>query len=237
MGTLHEVYQLKPRVIANGAVLIVKKDMEKSFLEKFSTNRQKGEDEWAVFSNTFVKKSNDGKVERYALYVSDRLIDFKNPGVYLTIQSYSKYGYNNDFIEGVKNISPYLENTLFYVIWDHLISRFEIENGVFNLQEAKNFNEWDYRFDTYLVSNYSKFPQFIADFHVDEIVEMKLSYDEALKEGGDLGILYETEEYEESLNRIRAYKKYIPIEIMKDLDNWLKERIILQRIWEDQYYS
>jgi hypothetical protein len=237
MGTLHEIYQLKPRVITQSAILIIKKDMETSFLEKFPPNKSEEVNEWGIFSNTFVKKSNDGKVERHAMYACDRIIDFKAPGIYLTIQSGSKYGFNDGFIQGVKSIAPYLENTLFYVIWDRLISRFEIKNGVFSLQEAKNFNDWDYSFDKYLISNYIKFPQFIADFFVDQIVEMKLHYDDMIKEGDDPGILYETEEYEELLNKIRTYKKNISIEKMKNIESWLKEKLILQRIWEDQEYS
>lgn len=237
MGTLHKVYQLKPKVIVDGAILLVKKDKEKSFLEKFPSSKPKEEDEWSIFSNTFVKRSNDGKVQRYAIYGSDRVIDFKESGIYLSIQSGSKYGFGNDFIEGIKNISPYLENTLFYVIYDHLISRFEIENGVLTLNSAKNFDEWNYRFEEYLACNYIQSPQTLADFYVDQIIESMMHQDEMIKKGNDPGSYFEIEEYEELLGKIWTYEKYIPLEIMKKLEPWLKERIIFQKIWDDEHYD
>ncbi|NOQ74224.1 MAG: hypothetical protein GQ574_19605 [Crocinitomix sp.] len=171
MGTLHIVYQLKPKVISKAAILCVRKEMQSAFLEKFRPNKSKDKNEWGIFSNTAGIISNDGKVERYSMYSTDRIIDFKVSGVYISIQSGSKYGFGEDFVTLIENFSPYLENTLFFVTWDYIIRRFEIKDGEFSFQLTKDFDQWDYSSDEYVDSNYIQSPQIIADFYVDRIIE------------------------------------------------------------------
>lgn len=44
------------------------------------------------FDNTFGVISNDGIIERFAMYYEDKVIDFKTPGIYIRIQGQSKSG-------------------------------------------------------------------------------------------------------------------------------------------------
>ncbi|NOQ76161.1 MAG: hypothetical protein GQ574_29445 [Crocinitomix sp.] len=53
----------------------------------------------------------------------------------------------------------------------------------------------------------------------------------------DPGRFYEVEEYEALFSKIVSHKKYIPIKEMKDLEGRLKEQIIFQKGWEDEYYD
>lgn len=48
MGELHNVEQLKPKVITGGAILQVKKEKEEEFLEKYS-NERTHTGEWGIF--------------------------------------------------------------------------------------------------------------------------------------------------------------------------------------------
>lgn len=236
MGTLNEVYQLKPIALSASAILKVKKNCEDSFMKQFDF-REFGEEVKGLFSDMFVCKSNDGNVERLAIYSPNRTINFKESGIYLSIQSNGKWGFCDAFEKGIEDIAPFLEDSLFFIIYDVRISRYEVLSGKLRIEVTNDFDKWDYRFDQYVLSNYQESPQVIADFYVDQIVEMKLHYDEMIKDDEDPGRCYEEEEYEELLIKIRACKKNIPNQEMKNLENWLEERIIQQKAWDDQYYD
>lgn len=77
MGTLNEVYQLKPIALSASAILKIKKSFEDSFLESFNLKNADIK-ERGIFSDTFLYISDDGKVERLAIYSTDRIIDLGN---------------------------------------------------------------------------------------------------------------------------------------------------------------
>lgn len=222
----YNVYQLKPKVLSEAAILFVKKEMQNVFLKKNATNKSKDSEEWELFLNTFAKVSSNGTVKRYSTYLRDRVIDFKIPGIYISIQSRSKYNLNPDFKTKIKDLAPYLEDTLFFVTSSQVIHRFEIKNGVLNFQETNDYDKWGYDFMGYLVSNYKVHPQTIANFYLDSIIEMKLQFDYLVPHNGDPGEWYIVQEFEDLLNKIEQYQKYVPFEDFKRAKNWLTQRII-----------
>ena len=235
MGTLNEVYQLKPLALSASAILKIKTNCEDSFLDFFNLRhvltKEKG-----IFSDTFLCISDDGKVKRLAIYSPDRIIDFKEPGIYLSIQSDGKWGFNDAFVKGIESAAPFLEDALFFVIYDQRISRFEILNGKLHIEATNDFDKWDYTFDKYILSNYKDSPQMIADYYIDQVVELKLHLEDLVANDDDPGIYYELEEYEDLLGKIVRFSEYITPEELKNIKDWLKEKITFQKDWEVQYY-
>lgn len=225
MGTLNEVYQLKPKVINSGAILPVRKDKEHLFQEKYIGSRTGYSDGYGIFSNTFVTKSDDGKIRRYAIYANERIIDFGKPGLYVAIQDGSKHGFGRDFNEFLNNIAPYLEDALFYIIWDAEISRYEITDGKLYFRSSDDFNRWNFSFEEYLIAEYSDNRQIIADFHVDITHEMIARHNERIKFSEDPKEFYDPEEYEDLLHKINSYKNDISANEFKKLETWLKDQI------------
>ncbi|HAO05710.1 MAG TPA: hypothetical protein DCQ50_01740 [Chryseobacterium sp.] len=226
MGDLHCVYQLKPKILTHGAILHIKKDQENIFLEKYKINKNIYNQGQEIFSNIFVTNSHDGKIHRYALYATVRTVDFKKSGVYISIQDGSKSGFI-DFEEHINEISPYLEDTLFYVVLSSTINRYEIKNGklLFKITQDPNFDLWDYNFGKYLMANYPSEKQLIADFYTEEIHELIQFHLELTEDETDPKDYYDKEEYEEFLTKINDCKEYISIEKFKELEDWLKIQI------------
>jgi hypothetical protein len=235
MGTLNEVYQLKPVTLAASAILKVKKKCENSFLHYFNIENSETKAK-PIFSDTLVSITNDGKVERLAIYSPERIIKFKEAGIYLSIQSDGKWGFNDAFIEGIERSAPYLEDSLFFVIYDKQISRFEILDGQLNVQVTNDFDKWDFKFDKYILAHYQDAPQIIADYYIDQASEMKLFLEDLVANNDDPGSYYELEEYEDLLNKILQYSKYIPTKELKNFKDWFQEKIAFQKNWEDQHY-
>jgi hypothetical protein len=225
MGTLHKVYQLKPKVIISGAILRIKKDQENLFSEKYNVDKNLYNKRQGIFSNTGVTNSTDGKIERYAIYANEKIIDFEKSGLYISIQDGSKYGFEKDFNEFLSEMSPYLEDALFYVFWDTIIYRYEIINGKLYFESTENFANWNYSFEEYILANYFSSQQIIADFYIEETDEMILRYTERIKYDDDPKEFYEVEEYEDMLTKINHYKEYISIERFTELEYWLKTQI------------
>jgi hypothetical protein len=237
MGTLHEIYQLRPKALSDGAILPVKKKKRRLFLEQYAGKSDSKKEEWGLFSNTFAINSAEGKVHRIAIYSSTRILDFGESGIYIAIQSGSKYGFDSTFEEKLQSLAPFLEDALFYVIWDNIRTRFEVKDGTLSFQKEKDFDQWDYSFEKYLTSNYVQYPQIVADFYVDQIIEMKLRLEDLVANDEDPRLYYDVEEYEEVLNNLNSYEAYIPVKVLNDLKGWLKEQFILQKDWEEKYYD
>lgn len=182
MGTLHEVYQLKPKVLHCGTILRVRKDKETAFLEKYTDPQidytNNGHE---IFTNTFVINAPDGKVRRYALYAAERVIDFKESGIYIAILDSSKKGFGSDFDALICTMAPYLEDALFYVIWDFIISRYEITNGKLYFKNTRNFSDWNYDFGAYVKANYTDSEPIIGDYFADQTYDMVLLHNEMLE--------------------------------------------------------
>lgn len=221
MGELHGVTQLKPKIILGGAILQVKKEKEKEFLDKYS-NEFTHTGNWGISENTFAIISDDGIVERYAMYYEDKVIDFKRPGIYIQIQGQSKHGPNGyNYIDFMSNLSFYLEDALFCVHYYDIIDQYVIKDGILNFQEKDKF---DY-FDDYLILNYASSPEIIACYYAEEINETKLRHEEMIKIDSDPKEMYDQEDYEDLLNKINNYKEYISIEKFTKLEYWLKDQI------------
>ena len=235
MGTLNEVYQLKPITLSASAVLKVKKNCEESFLKQFDL-KEIGPEVKGLFSDTFVCRSDDGKVERIAIYSPERLLDLQDPGIYLSIQSDGKWGFSDAFIEGIERTAPYLEDSLFFVIYDTRISCFNITNGELSIEETTDFDQWDYAFDKYVLDHYKDSPQLIANYYTDVVIELKLFLEDLVANDNDPGTYFELEEYEELLDKIVRYREYISTEKFKVIKDWLEEKIAFQKDWEEQYY-
>jgi len=235
MGTLHEVYQLKPKALSCSAILKIRKNCEGAFLQSFklsNTVKEKG-----IFSDTFIYISHDGKVQRLAIYSPERKIDFKEPGIYLSIQSDGKWGFNSDFEKGIERAAPFLEDSLFFVIYDTQITRYTIQDGELITEVSYDLDKWDYSFDKYILSNYTDSPQIIADYYIDKAAELKVFLEDMIANDSDPGDYYEVEEYEELLNTIIRFSEYIPEEELVSIKNWFKEKIAFQKAWEDQHYQ
>lgn len=101
---------------------------------------------------------------------------------------------------------------------------------------TNDFDKWDYRFDKYILSNFSDSPQIIADYYTDQVIELKLSLEDMIANDDDPGIYYEVEEYEDLLNKIVEYSEYIPTDELNTIKDWLKEKIVFQKDWENKYY-
>lgn len=228
MGTLHEIYQIKPKVISTAAVLPVKNELEVSFLKTYL----KQNEHWGIFSNTFVFESKDGKVPRIALYCAERYVQFPNPGFYILIQSGSKYGFETAFEENLKKIAAFLEDSLFYVIWDFLLAKYEIVNGVLFIHHEKNFNESN-DFETYLHDHYPD--EILAKYYLDCVIEMQLFYNEMLENENEPGNVYEVEDYEKKLQKLVQYKEWIDVQEYKEMYQWLETRISFQIQWANEH--
>lgn len=221
MGELHGVKLLKPKIILGGAILKIKKEKEENFLKKYS-NEFTHTGEWGIFDNTFVVISNDGNVERCAMYYEYKVIDFKTPGIYIQIQGQSKSGPSRyDYVDFMSNLSPYLEDALFCVHYYDSIDQYEIKNGVLHFQNKGIF---DY-FEDYLLLNYTSSPEIIAGYYVEEINEMKLGHEEMIKMDEDPKEMYDYEDYEELLDKFNNYKDFLPSSESEDAVFWLKEKL------------
>lgn len=236
MGTLNEVHQLKPVALSTSAILKVRKNCEDPFLKSFNLEHTVAEAQ-GIFSDTFLYISAKGKVERLAIYSPERIIDFKESGIYLSIQSDGKWGFNDAFDNGIESAAPYLENALFFVIYDTRISRYEILDGKLHLDVTNNFDQWDYAFDQYVLSNYGDEPQVIADYFVDQVIELQLFLEDMVAHDNDPGDYYELEEYEDLLSKIERFSAYIPAGELENIQAWLNERIAFQKSWDDQHYQ
>ncbi|MGH1519847.1 hypothetical protein [Chryseobacterium sp. JK1] len=225
MGTLHEVYQLTPKVTRHGAILRVRTDRENLFSEKYSPHQKTYNKGQEIFCNIFVTHTNNGKVRRYALYAAERVIDFKKPGTYLSIQGGTKYGFESDFDEILNEMSFYLEDALFYVTGELRISRYEIKNGTLDFSTTWDFDCWNYNFEEYLLANDLSSPQLIADLYTEETNELFLFHNELIEVGDSSKYYYEAEDYEELLSKISNYKSHIETEKFKKLEDWLKTQI------------
>lgn len=227
MGITNDLYQLKPRIINSGTILRVRKTKEAAFLKKYTIVNQ-GNDTHVqgIFSNTFIINSEDGKIERFSLFATDRIIDFKEPGIYISLQSGSKYGFGSDFNEFFTTMATYLEDALFYVLWDDIISRYEIIKGVLNFRSTRDFTRWNCLFEEYIVDNYADSKQLLADFYVEKANEMILRHNEIIQEGDDPKERhYEVEDYQELVQQLLNYKSYITPEKFKQLTDWLNAQI------------
>ncbi|AWH86019.1 hypothetical protein HYN59_13270 [Flavobacterium album] len=226
MGTLHEVYQLKPRVLNSGSILKVSKEKANSFLEKYPASKNVYNEARGFSQDTFIINSTDGKIERFAMYTTERIIDCGEPGIYLSVQDGSKHGFIN-FEKFLEELTPYLDDALFYVIWDHIISRYEIKKGKFLFETKTNYADWGYDFEEYLFANYAYSGQLIADYYIEKCNEMMLHHLEIINDGDDLKErYYEEEEYENLLQRLHDYKKFISQEKLGELEEWLRLQLV-----------
>ena len=235
MGTLHEVYQLKPKALSCSAILKIRKNCEDAFLKSFklsNTVKEKG-----IFSDTFMYISDDGKVERLAIYSPERKIDFKEPGIYLSIQSDGKRGFNSEFEGGIHSAAPFLEDSLFFVIYDTQITQYEIISGELKAEVSNNLDKWDYSFDKYILSNYLDSPQIIADYYIDKAAELKIYLEDMIANNSNPGDYYEVEEYEELLDTIIRFGEYVSEKELGNIKEWFKEKIAFQKAWEDEHYQ
>lgn len=220
MGDLHGVTQLKPRIILGGAILKIKKEQEEAFLEKYPIGVT-SLGEMGIFDHTFMTISDNGIVERYAMYYDHKVIDFKNPGIYIQVRGQSKHGPNRyDYIGFMSNLSTYLEDALFYVHYCDDIDQYEIKDGVLYFKDKGKF----YEFDDYLIVDYDSSPEIIADFYTEKTNELIL-FNNELMENENINDYYDQEDFEDLLNKIRNHKEYISIEKFKELEDWLKIQI------------
>jgi hypothetical protein len=221
MGEIYKVEQLKPKVILGGAILQVKKEREKEFLEKYS-NEFTHTGKWGIFNNTFITISDDGIVDRCAMYYEDKVIDFKTPGIYIQIQGQSKSGPSgNHYVDFMSDLSFYLEDALFCVYYYDTIDQYEIKDGILNFQ---NKGEFDY-FEDYLILNYTSSPEIMAGYYAEEVNEFKLRHEELIKMEDDPKERYDPEDYEELLDKFNNYKDFLPGNEAEDCVSWLKKQI------------
>jgi len=221
MGELHGVNQLKSKIILGGAILQVKKEKEEEFLEKYS-NEFTHTGNWGISENTSATISDDGIVERYAMYYEDKVIDFKTPGIYIRIQGQSKYGPSgNSYIDFMSNLSTYLEDALFCVDYYDSISQYEIKDGILNFQDKGKFDQ----FEDYLLQNYASSPEIIAGYYAEEVYEFQLRYEELIKMEDDPKERYDPEDYEELLDKFNNYKDFLAGNEANDCISWLKKQI------------
>lgn len=221
MGELHGVTQLKPRVIIGGAILKVKKEKEQEFLEKYS-NEQTHIGEWGIFNQTYVKISENGFVERRALYYEQKIIDFKISGIYIQIEGLSKHGPDSyNYVDFMNNLSYFLENALFYVDYFDSIDRYEIIDGILQFQKRDEINN----FEDYFILNYNSSPQTIARYYAEKVDEIKRSNEDIIKMNSDPKEIYDPEDYEELLDKLNNYKDFLPTDEAEECVSWLKEQI------------
>lgn len=227
MGITNDLYQLKPGIINSGTILRVRKNKEAAFLKKYTiVNQGNNTNAQGIFSNTFIINSEDGKIERISLFATDRIIDFNEPGIYISLQSGSKSGFGSDFNDFFSTMATYLEDALFYILWDDIISRYEIINGTLNFRSTRDFTRWNCLFEEYVVDNYADSKQLLADFYVEKANEMILRHDEIISEGEDPKERhYDVEDYQELLQQLLNYKSHIAPEKLKQLNDWLEAQI------------
>lgn len=226
MGTLHSVYQLKPTVINYGAVLRVRKDKEMLFSEKYGVAKTFTiGNELKIFENTFVTNAPDGKVSILRLYINDKITDFKEPGIYVHLQSGSKHGFESDFNAFLNTMASYLEDAIFYVIPEDIIYRYAITDGILSLKGPVNFDRWEYDFGAYLEENYADSKQLLAGFYIEQVEDLKLYHIQMIKSGDKPNEFFDRDEYETLLDSLSNYSSIIVPEEFKALEDWLKIQI------------
>ena len=226
MGTLNEVYQLKPLPVYGAAFLRVKTKHEKPFSEKYLSEKPKTyAGHLAIMENVVGEISSDGKVLKFGQYQEDRIIDLQKPGIYLHIQSMNKHGFGDDFEELIREYAPYLEDQLFFVVWDDYIQHFDIQSGKLNYKYSRDMSEYDFKFENYILAHYPAEPQFYIGYMTDFLADLKVEADYMLQTGGDLDDYYEPEEYQEYLEKMQRFPEMEQTEEEVELIDWLKEKI------------
>ncbi len=237
MGTLRGVYQLKPQAIYGAAFLRIRSDQEEAFTEKYLLEEIKKQDGYYyLFENVVAQVSEYGKVLKFGMYQEDRIIDLKKPGIYLLLQSKNKRGFDSDFNELLSEWAPYLEDQLFYVLFDTAdkwIARYEIKNGELHFRQTDEMEQWDYDFSVYLEANYASDKQLLADFFTDKMMDLKTEAEEMLKFEDNLDDYYELEEYEEFLEKLERYTATNQNEYAPEMIAWLKDKITNYKPFEN----
>jgi len=237
MGALRGVYQLKPQAIEGAAFLRIRSDQEEAFTEKYLLEEFKKQDGfYYLFENVVAQSSENGKLLKFGMIQEDRIIDLKKPGIYLLLQSMNKRGFDFDFNEMLNEWAPYLEDQLFYVLFDtgdKWIARFEITNGKLHFRETDEMAKWNYDFSVYLEANYASDKQLLADFFTDKMLDLKTQLDDMILHDNDPDEYYELEEYEEFLEKLEQYTATNQNEYAPEMIAWLKDKITNYKPFEN----
>lgn len=238
MGALRGVYQLKPQAVYEAAFLRVRSDLEQGFSENYLLEACKKEDgHYYLFENVVAQVSKNGRVLKFGMIQADRILERKDPGIYLLIQSMNKRGLNSDFREWLRECAHYLDDQLFYVLFDtadEYLARYEIKNGELHFRETYEMQIWKYDFGVYIEANYASDKQLLADFFTDKMMNLKTEIDDMLCYGSDPDDYYEREEYEEFLEKLERYTTGNPTKNAPEMIHWLKGKIANYESKENQ---
>jgi hypothetical protein len=225
MGTLHNVYQLKPRATYGGAFLKVKAEKADTFMHELEAYiNTHFTDSWNP-SNMDLQVSEDGNVLIHGMNQEDRTVDLQHPGTYVLIQSGNKHGFNSDFTACLNQFSDRFEDSLFYIVWDDDMQSFEIRDGHLQVGQFRNMKQWNYRFEEYLQEQYASDPQLLTDSFVDYLLDLKATADNMPQYDSNLDEYFDREEYEEMLEKLERYTETTKSEYAPEMIAWLKDRI------------
>jgi hypothetical protein len=133
MGTLHEVYQIKPRVLNGGALLKIQLSEAKDAMEMNEAFVQNYFVDLPLANIVFQRADPHLKV--FGMYQEDRIIENPDPGYYLLVQSGSKYGFNQEFEDFFTKYAKDLQDAFFYIGYGDWIYSYEIRGDQFLMNQ------------------------------------------------------------------------------------------------------
>lgn len=206
MGTLHEVYQIKPRVLNGGALLKVQLsersnqiEIEEQFIKDYF--------EELPLSNLVFQRANP-HLKVFGIYQEDRMIENPDSGDYFLVQSGSKYGFGQDFEDFLSKYAKDLQDAFFYVGYGDWIYSYEIKGDKFLMNQTALGTR---TFIEYILDSCQNQKELLSDLYFEELLTVYDYCKELKTEGYTLDWYYDNEDYEQ----YRVYLEYIKDPVWK----------------------
>ncbi|MCP3924668.1 MAG: tetratricopeptide repeat protein [Desulfobacterales bacterium] len=218
MGELHQVIQIKPYVVTNGAFIKVKS--YKEFIKIYESFVKRDDSPFNL--NTYIEYPQQ-YIEEKEDYGRDLRLNLETKTSYLYIRSGMKDGFANNFNDLLKEISAYIEDSFFFVIWDNLIYEYRIENETFSVNKSEDDR---YNFINYFEKNFPNEKGNLCELILEDVLDLKGSYSYYVREYGEIGDWIIEEEFQEALDQIEKVKAlgYNTPEI-NHLKGWLHNQL------------
>ncbi len=222
MGTLHGVYQLKPKVIHGAAFLKVCQAAEPAFptiYERAIAQISNGEP-WP--HNTLLQRPSPHLL-KHGPNQNERSITGFVDGLYVFVQGGSKHGFEREFVQLMEVLAVHLEDALFCVVWDHFLQEFHIaESKLLYCKRTDYGHDWV----AYCEAHYGDDQSLLPAVYLEEVGELKRSYEGLVEMGEEVDEWFDREDW---LAAIAWLDKTEEIETadgeLMALRNWVDARI------------
>ena len=181
MGTLHGVYQLKPKVIHGAAFLKVRSAAELAFPAIYDSAIAQVSSGGPWPHNTQLQ-SPDPCLHKHGLNQNDRNITGFADGLYVFVQGGSKHGFEREFVQLLEGLAVHLEDALFCVVWDCHLQEFQLTEG-----ELLHVSRADYAHDwvQYCEARHGDDRPLLRAVYLEEACELRRSHENLVAMGED----------------------------------------------------